>query len=537
MLKRIKNIVLKHKILAFLVLLNFSLNIIGINFGLPNQWHSDEVTNTAIRMISEKTLNPGRFIYPSIPFYFAFFAILPYAFYLLLSGKIGLIYQSGLFKTKVIADMFLISRVAFALVGGLVIIATYLIAKKISNKRVAILSAAFASINMGIVTQAHFATPNLLVTLFSLLGLFFIVRLYEKPTQINYIAAGIVIGLATGAKYNGIFLVAPLLVAHVMVNKKILINKNIILAGVFTLIAFLLTSPFLILEPSLFLNEMRVILDSRAEFADMYDPLPVFTNIFFLDNGMSTPLLLISFFGIIYSLFLVKKQKKILLLLIWIFLYYGLVSTGHLSFVRYLLPIIPCLIILAALFFDFLFSKSTIKHFSYLLLVFVLLFNLSYVIKADLLFINDSRYAAGEWVNANIPENTKIAYFGSKKYLPDLAKYSDNLYYINLTELNETNKILEKIKEINPEYIIDSSLFYNRYISYTSMYPRNSPIPKILNYTGFNPGLSNFYKGFLAGKTEYVIIKRFPEKEEPTPDVEFINPTILIFRLKSKTNQ
>ena len=425
----------KHKILLFLILLNLILNLIGINFGLPNLWHPDEVTHSVGRMIAEKTLNPGRFTYPSFYHYLLIVANIPYSAFLLLSGKVALLATDSALRQQAVATIFLTSRIVTAFFGSILVFLVYIIAKKVSNKRAAIISATFASVNMAIITYSHFATTDIPVTVMSMLAIYMIIRLYEKPTSVNYLLAGLAIGFAAGTKYYAAVLVLLLIGAHLLATKRVSINKNLIISGMSCAVGFIITTPFAILDFKTFFRDTTMLFTTTQMVQNLYDPVTALSYFFHLDNGLGTPLFILSLIGTAYCMYLARKNNKLLLLLSWAIGYFLLVSyVIHFSFLRYILPVVPIIIIFAGVFFDYLFSFKRQRIITYTFLFLVLLFNFSYAIKTDMLFVKDSRYSSTEWVKENIPDNSKILISAENlMYFPDI--YSEkNVSYLNVTD-------------------------------------------------------------------------------------------------------
>lgn len=67
--------------LSIILLLSFLLNVWGINWGLPERWHPDEMTGAALRMGYYKSLNPHHFAYGSLHYYQIMLFIAPIHFF------------------------------------------------------------------------------------------------------------------------------------------------------------------------------------------------------------------------------------------------------------------------------------------------------------------------------------------------------------------------------------------------------------------------------------------------------------------------
>ena len=161
--------------------------------------------------------------------------------------------------------------------------------------------------------------------------------------------------------------------------------------------------------------------------------------------------------------------------------------------------------------------------------IFILLFmfSLIYAIKTDYLFLNDSRYAASEWIKANVGEDKKIIVFSLPQYLPDIP--GSNIYSVQPGNYTREDEIITQIEKIKPDYIIDSSLFYGRYLGYTE---KRLAKLNILPFVSHYPEQTKFYNELFSGELDYQIVKSFPDNKEDVPDPEFINPEIIILKRK-----
>lgn len=524
-IEKLKSQLLKNKILILLFILNLVLNLIGINFGLPQRWHPDEVTHTAGKMIAEKTLNPQRFIYPSFYIYSVIFVNLPYVFFLVLSGDVNKIFTDYVFKESVISNLFLNSRLLTAFVGAIGVIYIYKLSKRI-NPDAGLIAPALYSVTAGIIIHSHFATTDIPVTVLSLISMYSIIRLYESPTHKHYLFSGLLLGISAGTKYYAALLSIPLFIAHWFKAKKI--NFNLVSCAAVSIIAFFLTTPYAILDFSGFFKDMAYLFSSRAQFGTMYDPVSWFSYIFHMENAFGTPLFAVAVAGLFFAIFNLKKQK-ILILVSFVAIYLLMILRWHISFMRYLIILIPYLLIFSSMFLEKCLASIKFKKIMQIIVVLLFLYSLFYSIKADFLFISDSRYEAAAWIQENIPNNKTILVFSRPFYLPAITNKS-NLYYLNLEDFNSTQEIISEIELINPEYIIDSSLNYDRYMTYEAMYPRRSQLHRIIPFKSLRQEITGFYDLLFSERLPYSKIYSAPGSKKDIPDPEFINPELHIFR-------
>src|SRR5207302_3841629 len=112
------------------------------------------------------------------------------------------------------SQLYLIARVTSAVFGALTVLATAALGTVVGGRRMGLIAAGVSAVMYLLVREAHFGTNDSLVTLLVTLGLIFCVRIAQGGARRDYIAAGPLAGLAIAAKYYGIALLVPLLVAH-----------------------------------------------------------------------------------------------------------------------------------------------------------------------------------------------------------------------------------------------------------------------------------------------------------------------------------
>ncbi|MDP8298568.1 MAG: glycosyltransferase family 39 protein [Candidatus Tantalella remota] len=405
----------RTRYLLFLVILvGFILRIWGINFGLPDQIHQDEpiVVNHALAY-GTGDLNPH------------FFAIPPFASYLLFivygilfaAGKLlGSWHGAEDFAVYFFRDpsiFYLTGRFFIGALPGVgCVILTYFLGKKISSKRSSLYAAAVMAVAYLNVVNSHYIYTDMLLVAFIV---FFYIRLfclYERPSFANYIAAGCLMGLAVGTKYNGLFLFVPLLITHLGAVRSFA-GKAGSHAGygtiVFSLIAAALV--FMIVNPFAFID-YKGFLDSSLSQTGAFSYTGWSHHIVYsLFEGLS---IFVTLAGVIGLLFFLRKGVAGLILLSFPAVFYCILALKSQHFARYVLPLIPFLSIgCAYLIYDVLYGRLCSRWTRMALAVIsiaVLLPMLGKSVKADMLLAgDDTRVISAEWIMANIPEGTAIA--------------------------------------------------------------------------------------------------------------------------------
>ncbi|MFC1480181.1 ArnT family glycosyltransferase [Candidatus Omnitrophota bacterium] len=308
---------------------------------------------------------------------------------------------------------YLIGRFFIGVLPGILcVVLTYFFGKKIISKRSSSYAATIMAVSYLNVVNSHYIYTDMLLVAFIVFFYIRLLCLYKQPSCANYIAAGCLLGLATGTKYNGLFLLVPLLITHLAVLKSCDRKtgyhpgyKSIGWSVVAAVIAFMILNPFAFIDYKGFLDSS---LSQTGAFT--------YTGwshhmVYSLFEGVSMPITLI---GVVGLIFFARKGVAGVILLSFPCVFYLVLVFKSQHFPRYVLPLIPFLSIGCAYFiFDVLYKKLRFKWMRIILAgisVTVLLSTLGKSVKADMLLAgDDTRVKSAEWIMANIPEGTAIA--------------------------------------------------------------------------------------------------------------------------------
>jgi len=187
-----------------------------IDIGLPAVFLSDEelVTKNALSLAARRTLEPLYFDYPTLEIYFlgALYAAL------FVAGRVTGLYASPLdFGVRFFIDptaVYLAGRAASAAMGVGAVFAAFLVGRRFYGTRAGLFAALLLAIGIESAREAGLATPNAPLALLAMLAFLPIHSVLTRGRMRDSVAAGLAIGLAVSAKYNSALLVLPLAIAH-----------------------------------------------------------------------------------------------------------------------------------------------------------------------------------------------------------------------------------------------------------------------------------------------------------------------------------
>ncbi len=520
----------------FILALAIVIRIWGISFSLPYIYHVDEARFGKISIhYFSGDLNPHFFHVPSLYTYSV--AAVWGAYYLV--GKVtGKFHSLDEFIDSYYTDssIFLILGRMFTVLLSLgTLLLVYLIGKKLYNHRTGLIAMLFLIFSPVHNKISHYLVPDVPMVFFQMVAFFFIWLVYKKGKTEHYILAGLFAGLAMGTKYGGLLLFLPLFLGHffrISENKQpirnIFLSFNLILAGVFFLVGFFIGCPYAVFDFHTFWRDFTWQSKHLFQVGHLGSSAAQPSWLFYLKYGFAENIGKFSQYlvlgGVIYGLWQHKKRE--ILLLSFPLVQFMIMSQWKTSAVRYLLPLIPFLILVGAGFLSMILDQIGFRlskfdsKFSFLIRrkgifasLIVILFLLSpglKVMRFDYsLTRKDTRTIAKEWIEKNIPSGSRIAY---EMYCPPFSRKKYNVIYRHT--LGQVD--LEWLSQRNRNFIIVSDIMYARFTRFPEEFPKQA----------------KFYNSL---EEKAVLIKTFePRWDEYLIDLH--NPTIKIYRLSNYPN-
>src|SRR5581483_3602381 len=264
--------------------------------------------------------------------------------------------------------------------------------------------------------------------------------------------AGLVAGLATSAKYPGVFLLAPLAVAGWGRWRRL--AASVVLGAA----AFAATSPYALVHPGLAWNDasrvQRLARDGWLGFEhDGFAPV-AFTGRLWHTLG---PALVVAVCGLAVAL--LARRRTDLVLCSFVLVYFADLLTVRAHFDRYLLPLVPVLGVLAG-------RLRALAPVTLLLLV----VPLTYAIRDDVrLTRTDTRVVAARWIRGHVPDGAVVAAESSTPPLPGYAVVP--LALPGPGRPPDPNRDLARLRREHVSYVLVTGAVADRVLAARSRYP------------------------------------------------------------------
>jgi hypothetical protein len=351
------------------------------------------------------------------------------------------------------------------------------------------------------------------------LALYFILHLFRKEKTKWYILTGIFVGFAFGTKPLPSLMVLPaiylawflatLKATHFGLKNigehflKSFINPRLYLLVISILLGLFISHPYAIINLMEFISEQKSVISDDSGFG--YTKGYVLSRFF---GSLGIPFVLICSILILFGVFFSIKFKKwpLLVLITFVITYWGAFS-GVPARDYFYIPLLPILGSIAA-YFPFHYKNKfnySHKNFQVLWCIFFIVFAFkpletvfqkikNYGITSDKLK-RSSSIIAENWILSNIPNNSKLLYYG---------------YYVSLPRLIDPNPNEQaQYGEYFMYYRSNNEFLKNRFIGWHNQYLQNGFPTYDLIYqlnVSKSTGNQSYYTRYEMGEDEQYLL-------------------------------
>jgi len=531
-----------EKAIPFVLFILFLLiTVPGIDWGAPSLWHPDEIVWRVIKALNGEMIfdeTEPDYNHPSLPKHMMY-------------GVGWLVREFGGTDTQILVSMRLISVV----LGGLTVVLVYYLAKALSeNIYIRLLASFFTLSNMILAHNARFAHNDLYLLFFITLALFSLVKYRLSGNRLWIYLAFFSVGCGTSSKYTGASYAIVVVLIFLMENWKTLLKNKLQNIEVFTIgvglaiLGYGIGTPKFLLWMSFYLKRMVPAALRQSVYGRTPDSLAgwvVQWKVF--EEGVGSAFYYLFLFSLIwYSFQFMKriaqksaiennKNKGISVILLSVLIFDIPYLFAYHFQTRFFLPFVPMFSVLSSLLIESLLNYVRKKHYKYAVPAIwggsILIVLLSFVSIASivLLFKNDARIHAGEFIKTLKPETNieytlypphiQENYFSvARNYPIYFTKYpgdevpTDKPYQYNLGEAG--------LYEREADYLVVDSFTYARF---SNEYNCEANFVEC-----------DFFKKLLAGETSLHLLGDFEYSLPPfLPQINlaFVNPDVKIYQV------
>ena len=427
----VRTLILLAAIFALALALRFS----GLDSGLPLLHpRIDEglYENATRRMARDGTLDPGFYNYPGFALY-SFYGI--QRLYHVAAGVVGTDIGRMAFADYAAArpdEVVLVNRVASAFFGAATVLLCFLLGRAVSSGRAGLVAAFLVAVAYVLVREAHFGLIDTPLAFLVCLSLLAILRAARRGTIGSLLLAAAVSGLTTAAKYPAATLCFPIAGAHLLASRdrgvspvRALASPRLVGAAAVMIAFFLLGAPYTLLEFGSFIRGFGlevVHFEGQGYPSDLtrgWVRHPTFT----LLHGLGIPLLIGCAIGLVHAA--ARPGRGAGLVALFVVGYFFVMGYGRTTLVRYVVPLVPPLLVLVGRSVDAAAARAGGKRMQAACVVAATLALASISIVRSVGYAavvrrTDTRLLAREWILENVgPGETVMAWSDLARTVPD----------------------------------------------------------------------------------------------------------------------
>jgi hypothetical protein len=408
----------KYEFLIPLVLfvVFLAVTLPGISWGAPDGWHPDEIVVRSIQALhGEWQFSEINFDYPDLP---------QYAMYWLGKIILALGYTDG--------EILIASRVLSAVVAGLTIVLTYVLARRMGGGiRVAGTAGLLLLCVSELTHNGRFAHNDTYLVFFTTLAVIFLVN-YKRTGQRGWLYASFfTVGMAASSKYNGISLALVPLLLFLFIQRESIFRdrlrtlETLFISGALTYLGFAFGTPKALTWMAYFFKRMIPALLRTGNYARQPDSVRgILGQYDVFASSLGTPLYFLFMAAMVWAVYkLVQAYRSkespepqagfisILLLSILALDLPIMISYNYQT--RFFLSLTPLFAVLAAFFIGQLYGwmkQLQLPRFQWAVgavLAYIVLLSFARNISVMLLFKNDARIPASAFLGT-LPRGTSL---------------------------------------------------------------------------------------------------------------------------------
>jgi Dolichyl-phosphate-mannose-protein mannosyltransferase len=410
------------RVLVSALLIASVLVLNGIWWGWVECWNPDQMALLILRSPSVDMFSPPHFLKPPLYSYLNFFlSILPLK---TLEKVVEALTHSTLeFEAGIIWWSRLIQLGLF--LGS--IAGSYYIVKRASGKPAARIVVLIMGTSAGFVLQAHFLTSDIPVTFGMLASLIFAQSIAVNGIMRNYVLAGLLAGLAMATKYNGLAIGLAIPIFHYFANASARFHKLAtdprLVAGVsMTAVGFVLGNPYSVIEFRRFTSDFIYNYSTTPVYDGTTTGTGYLSFLLRIVEILGWPATLIITTALIATISRLKRlssmERATVAATLGVFVLYFLkFGSPPRVEVRFVLPVVPLLLIAGAPFFS---DGKVFSRIGTTVLGLALTYNCIASLWVGYRFATDPRMGAQAWIAAHVSPGSLIE---SSPYSPMWNKY------------------------------------------------------------------------------------------------------------------
>ncbi|MBI2822293.1 MAG: glycosyltransferase family 39 protein [Acidobacteria bacterium] len=409
-------------LLAALAGFGFALRLWGAGYGLPSVFHPDETRQVldALSMGQRLSLLPLDHTYPALHKYLL---VIVYGGYYLVGVLLGWFARPADFAVEYFSAptaFFWLGRVLSVLMGTVLGLFLYFVGRRLYSPIAGWLAALFGMSMLHLAGHSQWVLPDIFLAFACTAAIYYMFQYVESPAVSRSVLASFWIGIAVSTKYHGLFLMLPLVLAHLWVvfqgRGRAAVARSVLWGGAVLLLASLagnLAWVFQFRDIAQKFSELSEIGVLGISSKQPHTPGMISISFWFVKELVRQEILLGAFLiaGALYALYRHTARDIIALSFVAISLY--ALSGWGIRYLHLFVSTFPLLCLFAARLCDDLLSRVRCGRRGWAAVLGCLVLvsgSVARSVRADMAKSNaDTREMAVDWVTAHLPAGSRIA--------------------------------------------------------------------------------------------------------------------------------
>ncbi|MDP6699559.1 MAG: glycosyltransferase family 39 protein, partial [Candidatus Latescibacteria bacterium] len=310
---------------------------------LPAYYEEATPVLRAMAFWADFRFDPGFYNYPALSFYAQFLGQAGYLFWTLIQGGSLVEFRQGLEAAA--PNLVLLGRWVTVFCDLGTVAAAFWLGRKVGDARVGLLAAGLVAVNALHVRLAQYVLVDVPLALCMLVALGWIVDLTRAPSRSAYFKAGLGIGVAAAVKYTAGLVALPLAAVALLGSRRDWTGA--LLAGLAALGIFFALNPYILWHFDAFWHDFTYEREHMALGHFGQDRAQWTVAFYAVELAWAVGVVgLVALWGLRDAMR--RRAADGLVLYCWVGVYLLLISTWEMRGARYLLPVVPVLLVLGA---------------------------------------------------------------------------------------------------------------------------------------------------------------------------------------------
>lgn len=412
---------------------------------------------------------PGFYNYPALSFYMQFLAQCCYFLWTWVQG--GSLTEFRQQLDALMPTLVLLGRWVTLLSDLGAVVAVFFLGTKVGDERVGLLAAAMVACNSLHVRLSQYVLVDVPLGFCVVLALGWIVDLSRAATRSVHLKAGSAVGLAAAVKYTAGLLIVPLAVAA-LVGDRLQIWHRLLLAALASLAVFFALNPYILWHFDAFWADFSYEREHMALGHFGHDRALSSLNFYATELLAAVGVVgLAALWAVVGAVR--RRETGPLLLCGWVGLYLTVVVSWEMRAARYLLPVVPVLLLLGAraLLHD---VPQRWRRAAIAAALVLYLGGQAWGLRMHYatLAVADTHAEVGEWMAAHLPPGALVA-IEHYTYYPDRDAPAYVLFRlpIDVVRPERFSGFYAHGWYENFDYVLLSSAVYRRYLEDPERFP------------------------------------------------------------------